>query len=191
MIAENDRALGRLFESISHSRIWSESAILALEDDAQNGPDHVDAHRSVLLMASPFAKRGVVDSTLYTTSGVLRTLELVLGLPPMSQYDAAATPMYAAFQPTPVLKPFTGVAPRIPLDERNTPASPGAAESARMDFREPDMAPEQALSRVIWQSVRGAGSVMPSPVRAGFIRPIEEDGQSRQRDLHAGTSGAR
>jgi YVTN family beta-propeller protein len=191
MIAENDRALGRLLESISHSRIWSESAILVLEDDAQNGPDHVDAHRSVLLMASPFAKRGVVDSTLYTTSAVLRTMELVLGLPPMSQYDAAATPMYAAFQPTPVLKPFTGLPARIPLDERNTPASPGAAESARMDFREPDMAPEQALSRVIWQSVRGAGSVMPSPVRAGFIRPIEQGGQSRERDLDAGTGGAR
>ena len=98
MVAENDLALGRLVEAISHSAFWKESAIFVLEDDAQNGPDHVDAHRSVLLAISPFTRRGVVDSTLYTTSGVLRTMELILGLPPMSQYDAAATPMYNAFQ---------------------------------------------------------------------------------------------
>ena len=97
MIAENDLALGQLVEAISHSRVLAESAIFVLEDDAQNGPDHVDAHRSVLLAVSPFSRRGVVDSTLYTTSGVLRTMELILGLPPMSQYDAAATPMYNAF----------------------------------------------------------------------------------------------
>ncbi len=86
MVAENDLALGRLVEAISHSRFWRESAIFVLEDDAQNGPDHVDAHRSVLLAVSPFTRRGVVDSTLYSTSAVLRTMELILGLPPMSQY---------------------------------------------------------------------------------------------------------
>ena len=98
LVAENDLALGRLVEAISQSRFWPESAIFVLEDDAQNGPDHVDAHRSVLLVASPWAKRGSVDSTLYTTSGVLRTIELVLGLPPMSQYDAAATPAVRGFR---------------------------------------------------------------------------------------------
>ena len=97
MVADNDLALGRIVEAISHSRFWKESAIFVLEDDAQNGPDHVDAHRSVLLVASPFTRRGAVDHTLYTTSGVLRTIELILGLPPMSQYDAAATPLYNAF----------------------------------------------------------------------------------------------
>ena len=101
MVAENDLALGRVVEAISKSRYWKESAIFVLEDDAQNGPDHVDAHRSVALVVSPFARRGAVDSTLYTTSGMLRTMELILGLPPMSQYDAAATPMYNAFQATP------------------------------------------------------------------------------------------
>ncbi len=85
MVADNDAALGRIVEAISRSRYWKESAIFVLEDDAQNGPDHVDAHRSVLLVASPFVKRGIVDSTLYTTSSVLRTIELILGLPPMSQ----------------------------------------------------------------------------------------------------------
>ncbi len=103
MLADNDLALGRLVEAISSSVYWKDSAIFVVEDDAQSGPDHVDSHRSVLLVASPFAKRGFVDHTFYSTSGVLRTIELVLGLPPMSQYDAAATPLYNAFQPTPVL----------------------------------------------------------------------------------------
>src|SRR5205085_4689114 len=106
-VAENDLALGQLVDIVSHSSIWSSSAIFILEDDAQNGPDHVDAHRSLLLAVSPFSRRGVVDSTLYTTCGVLRTMELILGLPPMSQYDAAATPMYNAFTTTPDLRPFS------------------------------------------------------------------------------------
>src|SRR5207245_2280646 len=94
MIAENDQALGRLVEAISASRYWKDSAIFVVEDDAQNGPDHVDAHRSVALVASPWARRRAVDSTLLTTCGMLRTIELVLGIPPMSQCDASATPMY-------------------------------------------------------------------------------------------------
>ena len=107
MVAENDLALGRMVEAITKSRYWKDSAIFVLEDDAQNGPDHVDAHRSVALVVSPYTRRGAVDSTLYTTSGMLRTIELILGLPPMSQYDAAATPMYGAFQARPVLTPYT------------------------------------------------------------------------------------
>ena len=97
MIAENDQALGRLVEAVTRSKFWNESAIFVVEDDAQNGPDHVDAHRSIALVASPYVLRGSVDSTLYTTSGMLRTMELILGMPPMSQYDAAATPFYRAF----------------------------------------------------------------------------------------------
>jgi hypothetical protein len=146
-----------------------------VEDDAQNGPDHVDAHRSVLLAISPFVRRGVVDSTLYTTSGVLRTIELILGIPPMSQYDAAATPMYNAFQPTPDAAGYTVLPARVPLDERNDWSSPGAAESARMDLSEADLAPDLLLNQIIWQAVRGKGSVMPPPRRTGFIRPIAGD----------------
>jgi DNA-binding beta-propeller fold protein YncE len=122
MMADNDLALGRLVEAISGSVYWKDSAIFVLEDDAQAGPDHVDSHRSVLLVASPFARRGAVDRTFYTTSGVLRTIELILGLPPMSQYDAAATPMYNAFAGTPNLAAFRHLDARVPLDERN-PAS--------------------------------------------------------------------
>ena len=120
MIAENDTALGRIVEAISGSRYWNESAIFVLEDDAQNGPDHVDAHRSPALVISPFTKRRAVDSTLYTTSSVLRTMELILGLEPMSQYDASATPMYGVFQPTPNAAPYSALPARVPLDELNT-----------------------------------------------------------------------
>ena len=176
MIAENDAALGRLLEAISKSRYWKESAVFVLEDDAQNGPDHVDAHRSVALVASPWTKRGAVDSTLYTTSGMLRTIELILGLPPMSQYDAAATPMYRAFADTPDPRPFTALPARIPLDEKNDPAAYGAEASLRMDISEADRVPERELNEILWRSVHGADAPVPPPVRAGFVRPLEGGG---------------
>jgi hypothetical protein len=178
-VAENDQALGRLVDIISHSSIWKESAIFVLEDDAQNGPDHVDAHRSVALVVSPFVRHGVVDSTLYTTCGILRTMELILGIEPMSQYDAAATPMYNAFEATPVTEPFSVLPPGVPLTDRNDWATPGAAESARLDFSQPDMVPDAILNRLIWQSVRGAGAVMPPPRRTGFVRSIATDDDDR------------
>jgi len=174
MVAENDLALGRIVEAISSSRYWKDSAILVIEDDAQNGPDHIDAHRSVLLSISPFSRRGSVDSTLYTTSGVLRTIELIFGLPPMSQYDAAAAPMYNAFQSTPDTASYTHLPARISLDERNDWSSPGASASLQMNLREADRAPELALNEILWQSIHGPGSVMPPPRRTGFIRPIDD-----------------
>ena len=97
-VAENDLALGRLVEAVSHSKFWAQTAIFVVEDDAQNGPDHVDAHRSIAFVISPHARRGAVDSTMYSTSSMLRTMELILGLKPMSQFDAAATPMFNSFQ---------------------------------------------------------------------------------------------
>jgi YVTN family beta-propeller protein len=174
MVAENDVALGRVVEAITRSQFWRESAIFVLEDDAQNGPDHVDAHRSVLVAVSPFSRRGAVDSTLYTTSGVLRTIELILGIQPMSQYDAAATPMYNAFQPTPALAAFTHLPARVPLDEKNDWSSPGAAASLRMNLRDADMAPDLELNQIIWQSIHGATSVMPPPRRTAFVRSIAD-----------------
>lgn len=164
MIAENDAALGRIVEAISRSTYWKTSAIFVLEDDAQNGPDHVDTHRSVALVASPYARRGVVDSTLYTTTGVLRTIELILGLEPMTQFDAAATPMYGAFRMTPSLAPYKARSAQIPVDEMNRPDAPGAAASARMNFREADLTPELDVNEILWQSVHGAASRMPPPV---------------------------
>jgi YVTN family beta-propeller protein len=186
MVADNDLALGRIVDAISHSPYWKDSAIFVLEDDAQNGPDHVDAHRSVLLSISPFSRRRTLDSTLYTTSGVLRTMELILGLPPMSQYDAAATPMYLAFQPVPDATPFSHRPARVSLDEKNDWSSPGARASLNMNLRDADMAPELELNEILWQSIRGAGSVMPPPRRTGFIRPIGDDDDAgeakRERD---------
>jgi YVTN family beta-propeller protein len=191
MIAENDRALGRVVEAISNSRYWNESAIFVLEDDAQNGPDHVDAHRSPALVISPFTKRRAVDSTLYTTSSVLRTMELILGLEPMSQYDAAAAPMYGAFQPTPDPAPFSALQARVPLDELNTSTAFGAQASLRMNLEEADMAPELELNDIIWRSVRGADSPMPPPRRAAFVvagareddeREEAEEREKRPRD---------
>jgi YVTN family beta-propeller protein len=172
MIAENDVALGRIVEAITNSPVWKESAIFVLEDDAQAGPDHVDAHRSVALVASPFIKRGSVDSTLYTTSAMLRTIELILGVPPMSNLDAGATPMYAAFQPAPVLTPFTRRPARIDIKERNAVNAWGGDASARMYLAEADLAPEQELNEIIWKSVKGPHSVMPPPVRAAFVRAL-------------------
>ena len=178
-VAENDLALGRLVEAISKSRFWPESAIFVLEDDAQNGPDHVDAHRSVLLVASAWARRGAVDSTLYTTSGVLRTIELVLGLPPMSQYDAAATPLFGAFATKPDPTPYSARPARVSLTETNREDAPGAQASLQMNLVEADLAPERELNEILWKSIRGADSVMPAPVRAAFVRPI--GGRRRRR----------
>lgn len=169
MIADNDLALGRLVEAITHSVYWPESAIFVLEDDSQNGPDHVDAHRSPAFVISPFARHGVVDSTLYTTAGMLRTMELILGLPPMTQLDAAATPMYHAFTTTSTLAPYTTKPETIDLNEINGASAPGGAASARMNFDREDQAPELELNQILWQSIHGAGSRMPPPVHAAFV----------------------
>ena len=171
MVAENDVALGRIVEAVSNSAYWKDSALFVLEDDAQAGADHVDSHRSVLLVASPFAKRNAVDHTFYTTSGVLRTMELILGLPPMSQYDAAATPMHNAFNGVPNLGPYSRLASRVPTDERNLATAFGAAQSLAMDFSVEDRAPEGLLNEIIWRSVRGAKSPAPPPRRSRFVTP--------------------
>jgi DNA-binding beta-propeller fold protein YncE len=170
LVADNDLALGRLVDAVSHSKFWTDTAIFVLEDDAQNGPDHVDAHRSPCLVISPYTARHSVDSTLYSTTSVLRTIELILGLQPMSQFDAAAAPMHAAFTATPDPTPFTARPAQVDLNERNPAGGWGAKESARMDFREADRADDIALNEIVWRSVKGAGSPMPAPVRAAFFK---------------------
>jgi DNA-binding beta-propeller fold protein YncE len=172
MVADNDLALGRLVEGVSRSRFWQETAIFIVEDDAQNGSDHVDAHRTVALVASPYTRRGTVDSSMYSTSSMLRTMELILGLEPMSQFDAAARPMYHSFQEKADERPYTHEAARVDLKERNSADAFGADLSAKMDFSKEDAVDDLLLNEVIWGSVKGAGSVMPAPVRAAFVRPI-------------------
>lgn len=170
MVAENDRALGLIVEAVSHSKFWAETAIFVLEDDAQNGPDHVDAHRMPALVISPWTKRGAVDSTLYSTTSMLRTMELILGLQPMSQFDAAATPMWASFENRANPAPYTARAANVDLEARNTKLAWGARQSQRMDFSEPDKVDDIVLNEVVWRSVRGGDSPMPAPVRAAFFK---------------------
>jgi YVTN family beta-propeller protein len=180
-VAENDLALGRLVEAVSHSKYWATTAIFVLEDDAQNGPDHVDAHRSIAFVASPYTKRGYVDSTMYTTSGMLRTMELILGIPPMSQYDAAAAPMFNSFMNKADLTPFKHRPAKYDLTERNAETAPGAQQSAAWDFSKEDTLPDVEFNEIIWMSVHGANSRMPAPVRSAFVRAIEDDEETGRR----------
>jgi len=162
MIADNDRALARLVDAVSHPRLWATTAIFVVEDDAQDGPDHVDAHRTVAQVVSPYSQTDRVDSTFYSTVSMLRTMELIVGLAPLTQFDAAAIPMVASFIDHPNLAPYTAHVPQQPLDEKNTAASPMAAESAAMDFSAEDRAPDDLLGEAIWQSVKGP-TAPPAP----------------------------
>jgi hypothetical protein len=170
MVADNDLALGRIVEAVSRSKYWGDTAIFVLEDDAQNGPDHVDAHRMPGFVISAWSKRGAVDSTLYSTTSMLRTIELILGLKPMSQFDAAAMPMWAAFADAPDLAPYAARPAQVDLGAVSSKLAWGGRESQRMDFSEPDKADDILLNEIVWRSVRGADSPMPAPVRAAFYK---------------------
>ncbi len=168
-VANNDRAVGMVVEAISHSKYWPQSAIFILEDDAQAGPDHVDAHRSPAFVISPYTRHKAVDSTMYSTSSMLHTIELILGLEPMSQYDEAATPMFSAFQAKPDTRPFDALVAQVDLEEKNPATGRDSAASSKMDFSHEDLVDDQLLNEVMWRSVRGENSVMPAPVRAAFV----------------------
>jgi YVTN family beta-propeller protein len=177
MVADNDLAVGRFVEHLSKSEIWKETAIFILEDDAQNGPDHVDAHRSPCLVISPYTKRQHVEHSIYSTSSVLRTMELILGLTPMSQYDAAAKPMYACFTKNPDLRPYRAKNNQISLTARNTIDDYWSKLSYQFNLDQEDQAPDIAFNEVIWKAVRGRNAVMPAPRRSAFIQPIENDNE--------------
>jgi YVTN family beta-propeller protein len=172
-VADNDLALGMVVEAVTHSRFWPQTAIFVLEDDAQNGPDHIDAHRSIAFIISPYVKAGTVDSHMYGTSSMLRTMELILGLKPMSQFDAAARPMYNAFCATPDPRPYQCRPANVNLNAHNLRLSWGS--SIPMDFSREDAVDDLVLNEAIWRSVRGNRSIMPTPVRAGFVFAHSED----------------
>ncbi len=174
MVADNDLALGRIVEIVSRSPAWKETAIFVIEDDAQDGPDHVDAHRTVCLVASPYARRRLVDHTMYSTVSMLRTIELILGLAPMSQFDAAATPMVAAFTDTPTLTPYDALRPRQALDERNTRHGYRAADSQALALERADEADEQALNAILWHAIKGPDVPMPRG-KTAFRSPPRRD----------------
>ena len=173
-VADNDLAIGMMIEYLSNHPIWKESAVFILEDDAQDGPDHVDAHRSTAYVAGGFVKRGFVDHTMYSTSGMLRTIELILGLPPMSQYDAAATPMFRSFSEKADLTPFKAKALQVDINEKNNKTSAWQKMSDQFDFTKEDRVASKAFNEVIWKAVKGLDAQVPSPKRAAFIKLREE-----------------
>ncbi len=181
-MAENDLALGRIVERVSQSRFWPTTAIFVVEDDAQNGSDHVDAHRTIAFVISPWARHGAVDSSLYSTSSMLRTMELILGLEPMSQFDAAALPMIRSFAATSVPEPYRCRPAGVPLDERNLAGAWGAEASLAMDFSVEDAADDLLLNEIVWRSVRGPDSPMPAPRRAAFVFAGSEDDEDDEDD---------
>jgi len=175
MVADNDLALGKLVEAVSHSRFWNETAILVVEDDAQDGPDHVDAHRTVALAISPYIKRHFVDHTQYTQVSLVRTIELILGLPILSQYDDAATPLDHAFTGEPNFAPYSAVTPGVDMQSRNPKDGAGAVASLQLDFSDLDRADPARLNAILWHALR-PGEPVPRPVHSlVFVSGDDDD----------------
>lgn len=160
-VADNDYAIGKLVETVSHSPFWKETAIFVTEDDAQDGPDHVDGHRSEALVISPYTQHGNVDSTFYSTVSMLRTIELIVGINPMTQFDAAATPMLNSFSEHPNLTAYDAVVPSQSVAQVNGTTAPLAAQMQGMSMVKADDLPEQVLNAAIWKSIKGPDSTMP------------------------------
>jgi hypothetical protein len=180
-VADNDLAVGKLVDAVSHSKYWKSTLILVVEDDAQNGPDHVDAHRTEALAISPYTQTGNVDSTHYDTSSMIATAEKVLGLPPMTIVDGRVSPMWGSFTNDPDFRAYAAKQPSVvPYGEPGAPingsSAPMAATAARWSFRKEDQAPEIALNRSIWKSIKGGRSRMPAPRHEHIIgsRPNDE-----------------
>src|SRR5581483_6601844 len=167
LAADNDLALGMIIEGLSKSRFWKGMAVFVVEDDAQDGPDHIDSHRSVAFVISPWTRRGIVDSTMYNTTSVLRTIELIVGLNPLTHFDAGATPMFAAFGSQPLFTPWQAEKPRTPLDQHNPPAV-ARLSSQDMDFSEADQIDDDALNAELWRAIRGTDP--PAPTSSFFSR---------------------
>ena len=168
--ADNDLAFGRIIEAFSHSRFWKDMVIFGIEDDPQNGFDHVSGYRTTAYCISPYTKRGTVISTQYNTTSLLRTIEQTLGLPPMNQFDATATPMFDCFTSTPDFTPFEAVPNQIPLDQMNPDPKDiadsllrrNAHISARLNFRQIDACPEDTLNRILWHAIKGSSAPYPA-----------------------------
>jgi YVTN family beta-propeller protein len=188
MVADNDWALGRIVEALSKTRYWPKMAIFITEDDAQNGVDHVDGHRTVSFAVSPYVRRGHVDSTFYSHQSMMKTIELILGLPALSLFDMIALDMRASFTDTPDLSPFTAVEPKQDLFEKNPPVSAlrgqdrrDALDSARMRWDVPDAAPTGRLNRILWRNTKGASTPFPG-VRNAVFAPLSIELDDDERD---------
>ncbi len=169
-VAENDLAVGMFVDYLSKSKVWNESVVFILEDDAQDGPDHIDAHRSTAYIAGGLVKRHFVDHTMYSTTSMLRTIELILGIPPMSQYDASAPSMWRCFQPTPDGTPYNTKPLQVDINQKNTAENAWQRKSETFDFTQEDRIPDREFTEVIWKAVKGADAVVPAPKRAAFVK---------------------
>jgi YVTN family beta-propeller protein len=164
MIADNDLGTAQIIDTISHSAIWPETAIFVVEDDSQDGADHVDAHRIPALVVSPYARAGAVVPTRYDLVSAIRTMELILGMHPLSLNDALATPMYDAFQPSPSnIAPFDAITPAQDLNARNPTSGAGARAASKLDFRTIDNVSQRTLDRMLWHAIHGQHSTPPPP----------------------------
>jgi hypothetical protein len=182
MIADNDRALGQIVDRISHSAIWSSSAIFVVEDDSQDGADHVDAHRTEAAVISPYATRGAVVHDRYDQLSMIRSIELILGMHPLGLFDALATPMYDSFSSAPAnAEPFTALPEQVDLLARNANTATNQALSAGLDLDHGvDRIPQRTLDAVLWKSVHGAAAVPPPPgPNAEFESQNDEDEHER------------
>ena len=169
-VADNDLATGLFIEYLSKSKIWKESVVFVLEDDAQNGPDHVDAHRSTFYMAGGFVKRKFIDHTMYSTSSVLHTIELILGIPPMSQFDAYAEPLWRCFNDSANLAPFVSIPAQINLFEKNTAYNKWQRMSEDFNFKKEDSVPDEDFNNVLWFAIKGDKTPCPPPVHSAFLK---------------------
>ncbi len=178
-VADNDLAIGMMIEHISKSSIWENSVVFIAEDDAQNGPDHVDAHRTTAYLAGGYVKRHFVDHTMYSSSSMLRTIELILGFPPMSQYDASATPMWRCFNKSADKTPYKSIPSNINLNDVNPSGTKLAALAKGLNFSEIDRVPDNVMNKMLWKSIKGYDAIVPVPVRAAFIKEIKS---TKERD---------
>ncbi len=170
--ADNDLAVGMFVDYLSKSPVWKQSVVFILEDDAQDGPDHVDAHRSTAYIAGGYVKRKLVDHTMYSTTSMLRTIELILGIPPMSQYDAAAMPMWRCFSAKADSTGFNTKPLQTDINEKNVILNAWQKKSENFDFTKEDRIPDRAFTEVIWKAVKGENAVVPAPKRAAFVNTI-------------------
>jgi len=188
MVADNDLAVGQIVETLTKTRFWPKMALFIVEDDAQNGVDHVDGHRTIALAVSPYTRRGYVDSTFYSTQSMVKSIELILGLPTMSIFDLIAQEMRASFQTAADLTPYAAAPALISLFDQNPPAGAlngnarrAAIDSSHMRFDIPDAAPTERLNRILWQSVRGWSTPYPGAHHAVFA-PLTLDVDDDERE---------
>ncbi len=172
--ADNDLAVGMFVDYLSKSSVWKNSVVFVVEDDAQDGPDHVDAHRSPVYLAGGFVKRNFVDHTMYSTTSVLHTIELILGFKPMSQYDAAAVPMWRCFASISNLTPFDAKPLQTDINAKNNIENAWQRKSETFDFSGEDRVPDREFTEVIWKAVKGADAIVPAPRRAAFVKLNEK-----------------